>query len=80
MTMNARQYLNIEELSAQTRVAVSTLRRYVREQKIKYFQPGGKGGRLLFPPDALERAGQPPVSPDAHRSNPLPGRRPKWDS
>ncbi|MBL8797084.1 MAG: helix-turn-helix domain-containing protein [Planctomycetia bacterium] len=76
-----KQYLDIDELSTLSGLSVSTLRRYVRQGKIIALQPGGPGSRLLFRPDALERAGTlpedtgEPVSPGPRQ---LPGRRPGW--
>jgi len=49
--------LTIEELSRHSRLSVATLHRLKRAGRIPYFQPAGKGGRLLFPVDAIERAG-----------------------
>jgi hypothetical protein len=48
------RYLDIRQLSAMSRFSVTQIRRFVRAGKIPYFQPGGPGGKLLFPPDALE--------------------------
>jgi len=53
---NGGQLLTIEELRQKSRLSPSTIHRLKRQGKIPYFQPAGKGGRLLFPPDAVERA------------------------
>ena len=74
-----RQYLNINQLSEISGFSVTQIRRLVDAQKIPYFQPGGKGGKLLFPPNALERNGSGEEKNPANESNkPLSGRRPKW--
>lgn len=64
--MDAAQLLTIEEFIAKSRLSVSTIHRLKRQGKIPYFQPAGKGGKLLFPPDAIECAaglasGQPSI-------------------
>jgi len=48
--------LTIEELSQRSRLSVSTLNRLKKAGLIPFFQPGGKGTRVTFPPDAIERA------------------------
>ena len=74
-----RKFLSIQELSELSGLSVSQLRRLVRAGKLPYHQPAGKGGKLLFPQDAIEQAGefgsgQPePLAPKA-----LPGRPPNW--
>lgn len=82
MAGGAKDFLSIDELSERTGLGVSTLRRLARTGRIPVYQPGGKGGKLLFPPDAIERAGQASESPtdDANdrNSKSLPGRRPNW--
>lgn len=77
---NGSNYLTIQDLSAKTGFSVTQLRRLVRAQKIPFYQPGGKGGKLLFPPDAIERCASEdsrPV-PDDEPQKPLSGRRPRW--
>src|SRR4051812_14364263 len=75
-----KQYLDIRELSARTGVSVTTLRRYVKEGKIEALQPGGRGGKLLFRLNALERlAPRTSASPPAGAGpNRLSGRQPAW--
>lgn len=73
------KYLTIKELSEDSGFSVTQIRRLVAAEKIAFFQPGGKGDKLLFPPDALERCNS--ENPFAHENEgekPLPGRRPKW--
>lgn len=75
-------YLTIHELSAKTKFSVSQLRRLARQGRIPCFQPGGKGGKLLFPPDAIEQylADDPHLDGDSapKSTKPLSGRLPAW--
>src|SRR4051794_12805110 len=79
-------YLSISQFSARSGLSVPTLRRYVRDGKIKALQPGGRGAKLLFPLNALESltSVQPQVlfstaSQLAKQSRrPLAGRAPAW--
>jgi hypothetical protein len=48
--------LTIDELSRHSRLSITTLHRLKKAGRLPYFQPAGKGGRLLFPVDAIERA------------------------
>jgi hypothetical protein len=78
--------LTIKELSERSPYSIPTLRRLVRDRKIPYFQPAGKGGKLSFPPDAIERMcilpdgppGQPTESSETMSQKHLSGPRPKW--
>jgi excisionase family DNA binding protein len=84
MMENDSRYLTIEELSQRSRLSVSTLHRLKKSGKIPYVQPAGKGGRLLFPADALERVAlatasfgpEPPV--EAQSPKRLSGPLPAW--
>jgi excisionase family DNA binding protein len=80
--------LTIEQLAAATTLSVSTIRRLVRKGAVVGHQPGGPRHRIMFPPDAIERAaksarppgaedtaGAPPPEPVAR---PPRGPRPKW--
>jgi hypothetical protein len=74
-------YLTIQELSFRSRFSVSQLRRLAKAGRLPYLQPGGPGGKLLFPLDALEQAAAAegadvPHAPRTPRR--LPGRRPQW--
>jgi hypothetical protein len=78
-----RAYLDIDELSARTGMSLATINRLKRVGKIVFYQPAGKGGRVLFPPDAIERAGsspngtpEPPAVDDTKKH--LAGPRPAW--
>jgi hypothetical protein len=76
-------YVTIDELSRRSGVSTATLHRLKNAGQIPFFQPGGKGARLLFPPDALERAvqrveGHDLVSIPDNVPQRLAGRRPVW--
>ena len=82
---NSGQLLTTEELSDKCRLSVSAIHRLKREGRIPYLQPAGKGGRLLFPVDAIERAcgmvsstAQPPSETSDETEQPLSGPRPVW--
>lgn len=79
-----RDYLSIRDLSAKCGLSFSTIYRLKEQGKIPFFQPAGKRGRLLFPPDAIERTA---AAAAAHSSPPpsasnaggrLSGPRPAW--
>ncbi len=55
MDQDERRYFALKELARISGVSEVTLRRYWRDGKITGFQPGGRGSRVLFPRDALER-------------------------
>jgi hypothetical protein len=77
------QLLTTQEFSATSRLSVATIHRLKSQGKIPFFQPAGKGGRLLFPADAIERAadaakhGSDTSSPVEERPR-LPGPSPTW--
>lgn len=71
--------VTIVELSATSGLSASTIRRLVRDDRIPFHQPSGKGGKLLFPPDAIERA-TPAAGLGSDASAQLAGRRPSWMS
>jgi len=91
-----RAYLTKQELVARSGLSAATVQRYKDSGRIPFYQPGGKGGRILFPLDAIEtaqrdRASNPPCSPassepvgtpNAVGINPpkLPGPRPRWQT
>jgi hypothetical protein len=76
------QLLTIEELSRHSRLSISTIHRLKRAGKIPCYQPSGKGGRLLFPPDAIERAAAAQGNPSSAAATDEPARlagpRPTW--
>jgi hypothetical protein len=75
------QLLTAKELSERSRLSISTIHRLKLGGRIPFIQPAGKGGRVFFPPDAIERcASADPVSePEPahlhprHLSGPCPG-------
>jgi excisionase family DNA binding protein len=80
--------LTIEELAAATTLSVSTIRRLLKRGVIVGHQPGGRRCRIMFPPDAIERATgaekqaeaepAPGVSPPGATKSPPRGPQPKW--
>jgi hypothetical protein len=87
---SAPLYLTRSELAAKSGLSTSTIHRYKLRWVIPFYQPGGKGARVLFPPDAIEAATSAANSELAnteeqidspelpHRAEPMPGRRPLW--
>ena len=49
-----RQYLSPLEFSARTGLSPATVRRYLKQGKLRYLQPAGPRGRILIPAEALE--------------------------
>ncbi len=68
------RYLDIQQLSTASGLSISTIRRLVRDDRIPHFQPAGKGGKLLFPPDALELTAQGAACPSAQPQSANPGQ------
>lgn len=61
--MNATQdelrqpaFLSKKQLAAHTGLSASTIQRHKDAGKIPFFQPGGSGGKLLFPIGVIEAA------------------------
>ena len=80
-----KSYLDIDDLVARTGLSEATIWRLKRTGKIPFYQPGGKGGRVKFPVDAIEVAGlriprEAPADEDFASPKRLPGPRPKWMS
>jgi hypothetical protein len=76
-----KDFVDIQQLSQRSGRAVSSLRRDVRKGKLEAFQPGGRGGKLLFRSDAIQRCKAVAVeaqSATPHSPGHLPGRRPAW--
>lgn len=78
------KFLTLQELAQASRLSIATLHRLKQRGVLPYFQPSGKGGRLLFPRDAIERAaaavdGDAASTPrlDSDRRGPA-GPKPKW--
>lgn len=76
--LDPSRLVSIKELSQSANVPVVTLRRWARQGKIPYYQPGGKNGRLFFPADAIQASES--TSPASERSTPQAGRTPRWMS
>jgi hypothetical protein len=52
---DASQSITDKELAKRSGVSLATIHRLKKAGLIPFFQPGGKGCVLRFPPDALER-------------------------
>jgi hypothetical protein len=79
------RYFDIKQFSTTSGLSVATIRRLARDGRIPYLQPAGKGGKLLFPPDALELADQgathasaQPRPTTSRQSSHLRGPVPSW--
>jgi hypothetical protein len=77
------RFLTIQQLSRNCGLSIATLHRLKRQGKLPFYQPAGKGGRLLFPPDAIERisVSHQQSSSDSSEAGPrkhLSGRCPAW--
>ena len=75
--MPTKSFLTIAELSQTSGLSESTIRRLKTDNRIPYCQPRGTGGKLLFPPDAIERTST-ALSVGSVTSNRLAGKRPSW--
>ena len=79
----SRTYLNIDQFQSLTGLSKSTIHRLKDSGQIPFYQPGGKGSRLLFPADAIEQSERlPSVAAATSRTQPghLSGRQPQWMS
>jgi predicted DNA-binding transcriptional regulator AlpA len=78
------QALNIDELVERSGLSEATIWRLKNAEKIPFYQPGGKGSRVTFPPDALERnySAQNPDEPSGNEpsssSTINTGPKPDW--
>jgi len=52
----APQLLTFKEFSAASRLSSATIHRLIKAGKLPCLQPSGKGGKLLFPVNAIELA------------------------
>ena len=70
------KYISLQELVASCPFSESQIRRFVKDEKIPFQQPGGENGKLIFPEDALEQL----VHSTSHNENidSLSGPEPKW--
>jgi hypothetical protein len=85
MSDDAKQYLTIDQLCARSGLSPATIHRLKKAGRISFFQPGGKGCRILFPLDAIEATS--PVADKSDAQSPgdlaaddqrLSGPRPAW--
>jgi len=53
MDANSPQLLTLKEFSKAVRLSSSTVHRLKDAGKLPFHQPGGKGGKLLFPVNAI---------------------------
>ena len=80
----APQLVDLKEICGVTRLSPATIHRLKNAGKLPFFQPSGKGGKLLFPINAIELAASaasaPSVPSDAGitGSQRLSGPAPKW--
>jgi hypothetical protein len=82
-----RAYLTKKELAARSGLSEATIQRYKDGGRIPFFQPGGKGGRVVFPIDAIEtahslqnsdRSPASKIGPTVGSTVRIPGRQPRW--
>jgi hypothetical protein len=85
-------YLTPKQLSEQSGLSTSTLHRYKRDEKIPFFQPGGRGTKVLYPLRAIESAlseshqeslvlhERSNTAGNGAASKQLPGPRPRWQN
>ena len=71
-------YLTIKELARKSGLSTKTLHRYKERGTIEFYQPGGHGCVLLFPPDCIERATADGQVGDDVSPRRRTGPKPKW--
>ena len=69
---DTQNYLTASELAAATNSSVTTIWRLKQAGKIRFYQPGGKGHLVKFPPDAFEQRSDTQIcaGDDAEQQNP----------
>ncbi len=78
------QLLTLKEFCGVKRLSPATIHRLKNAGKLTFYQPSGKGGKLLFPVNAIELAASAasapsvPSEPRAAGSQRLSGPAPKW--
>jgi excisionase family DNA binding protein len=77
VVMPDKSFVTLAELSQASGLSASTIRRLVRDERIPHLQPSGKGGKLLFPRDAIERTSRAQGAGSVASAR-LAGRRPTW--
>ncbi len=84
MPIDTLQLVDLKKICGVTQLSPSTIHRLKNAGKIPFYQPSGKGGKLLFPLNAIELAASaesaPSVPSDAEiaGSKRLSGPAPKW--
>lgn len=80
------QLLTLKEFSKASRLSPATIHRLIKTGKLPCYQPGGKGGKLLFPINAiaLVAASSTSVPNVSAVDRPVGGERlsgptPKWE-
>ncbi len=85
--LSEKDYLTASELAARTGMSTTTIWRLKRDEKIPFYQPGGKNSLVRFPPNALELANSQSTTTESNEGDstnsnksekPLPGPRPDW--
>lgn len=82
--LGVQQLLTLKEFCGATRLSPATIHRLIKAGKLPFYQPSGKGGKLLFPLNAIDLATSPapapsPLSDDRNAgSQRLSGPTPKW--
>ena len=56
--MTSPKHLSPWEFSQQSGLSIASVRRYLRDGKLPFAQPGGPRGRILMPADALRVRGR----------------------
>ncbi len=80
----APQLLTLQEFCGVTRLSPATIHRLIKAGKLRCYQPGGKGGKLLFSANAIDLTASPASAPSALSedrnagSQRLSGPTPKW--
>ena len=76
--------LTLKEYCGVTRLSPATIHRLIKAGKLLCYQPSGKGGKLLFPANAIDLAASTASEPSAPAearnvgSQRLSGPVPKW--
>jgi len=80
------QLLTLKEFSVATRLSTATIHRLIKAGKLPCIQPSGKGGKLLFPINAIDFASTPsttvpnvPAVDQRVDGERLSGPSPKWE-